>query len=239
MQRIARDFQEGRQIAATDDIPRFPTRFAYAIHLIDPRELHLGQKDIELMKKELEDTRPSHSVNFSRVAVALKEFDYSAQKVSESDWQWMHEALQKNRETAADDSAWAWNMAELAANMRILDPSRGSALNEGDRGVIGEELNQLRRIEDWNTFADMTAHLKILDPSRKVLTKEDWAILRNHFKHSKEDSETKTDDLTELMANLKILAAKSIRIGERGIELDMTDTHDTDKTPSQPEALAI
>ncbi|MDO8618637.1 MAG: hypothetical protein Q7R49_01690 [Candidatus Daviesbacteria bacterium] len=131
--------------------------------------------------------------------------------------------------------------AVVAESLLILFPNRRNELYI-DENLIVKRLAAVMSYKEkkqWETFAGGAANLRLLVPqsfARIGINEADWAGMRAQFDKLRQDP-TKRLTFAYFARHLKILAAKEVKVTDKGLELTMPEPTQalTTSTPPMPE----
>jgi hypothetical protein len=115
-----------------------------------------------------------------------------------------------------------------------------------DERLFSEQLRELRGEYDTLLGGEDAMHpienaaaMRALYPDKDLgITNEDWAGMRAALRRYK-TTDRWTCGISNVAAAMTILAADDVRITEHGLEIDRHKELEEDKTPQQPETLAV
>lgn len=181
----------------------FPSRF---------HELKLVENDWEVMRKEIELHHKSNNHHTFEVYVASGAkilFPEHAEEIID--------LLPCSKVSALGDVADHWT----PRNLKILYPEK---TNHKDVAELEANIQNCYRLEDWPLLAEYLASYKIIYPSKKIevdLNEKFWRSIGSELK-----DDLKAEDLEAflyLAMNIKLIAAKEIRITDTSFEVIMPD----------------
>lgn len=209
------------------------------VSIIDPnRAEHLSDEDWREIQK-LEPPRTStvviaiEELAFLKFAACARMLD-SSHPIELND-QFIQNVIEKVAIDWHNSAIW-W--LRTAAYLKIFRPDIAITFTQKQIQGIREYVAELEKKGDFKEFAKEAGLMRLVGLEIRLSSKE-WAVVREAAREALDRKGSAlggpaSEPVINLLANMKILAAKDVRVTENGLELTMPKQKDANATTPVP-----